>query len=63
MHMDINPEELQTNVVFSRLFQGMLKVLQNYISKTRGKEMPYYYYRYHYYYCCPLFNFGHNIYK
>ena len=28
--MDTNPEELQIEVVFSRLCQGMLKVLQNY---------------------------------
>ena len=28
--MDTNPEELQIEVVFSRLCQGMVKVLQNY---------------------------------
>ena len=34
LHMDTNQEELQLKVVFSRLFQGMLKVLQNYVSKN-----------------------------
>ena len=34
LDMDIHPEELPISVVFSRLCQGMLKVLQNNISKT-----------------------------
>ena len=34
LDMDIHPEELPISVAFSRLCQGMLKVLKNNISKT-----------------------------
>ena len=34
LHMDTNREELKIKVMFSRLFQGMLKVFQNYVSKN-----------------------------